>query len=69
VIFSPIHYKQIFVVYKRALYYNLIGLWVILALSLGIGLVIFAKYHTCDPLTTKDVLNGEQVKFLFNFQL
>ena len=46
---------------KRSLFYNLIGLWFILVLGLAIGLVIFAKYHFCDPVLSGKIKNSEQV--------
>ena len=48
----------------RALFWNLLGLLAILSLSLAIGLVMFAKYHDCDPLSTGRIQISEQVRRL-----
>lgn len=45
----------------RAIFWNLIGLIGIFSLTLSLGMVMFAKYHDCDPLTTKRVSMSEQV--------
>ena len=48
-------------IYLRALWYNLIGFWIILSLTLTLGLVIFAKYQSCDPVLSGKIQNPEQV--------
>jgi hypothetical protein len=45
----------------RALYFNLIGLLFILSLCCGVGLVIFAKYYACDPVTLGLIKQTDQV--------
>lgn len=54
--------KKKLILTHRALYWNLLGLWAILWLTLSLGLVIFTKYSDCDPILNKEVANAEQVK-------
>jgi len=51
--------------FSRAIWLNLAGLWCILSLTLAIGMLIFAKYQTCDPILNKEIKMGEQVNILF----
>jgi len=46
---------------RNALLLNLLGLHIIVGLSYASGLVIYAKYHGCDPLTSKDVSSADQM--------
>jgi Na+/proline symporter len=41
------------------------GLILDLSLTLSIGLVIFAKYYTCDPILSKQIKSSEQLFPLF----
>ncbi|CAF0974822.1 unnamed protein product [Adineta steineri] len=50
---------------KLALLFNLIGLVFILSLCCGVGLVIFAKYHLCDPLKLGLIKQSDQLYPLF----
>ena len=34
----------------RSLYMNYVGLTVIIGLSCVVGVVVFARYHDCDPI-------------------
>jgi hypothetical protein len=40
-----------------------LGLWAILSLTLSMGLVIFTKYQTCDPIEIKanNISKSEEV--------
>ncbi|XP_078719561.1 sodium-coupled monocarboxylate transporter 1-like [Lampetra fluviatilis] len=46
---------------KLALYLNLLGLWIILACSVLCGLVMYAQYADCDPLTAGLVSASDQL--------
>lgn len=50
---------------KKAIWWNLVGLWCILSLTLSIGLLIFAKYQSCDPILNNQINLGEQLFPLF----
>jgi hypothetical protein len=39
----------------------MVGLWVLLSLTLFIGMIIFTRYQQCDPISNKQVNTGEQV--------
>ena len=46
----------------RALYLNLIGLWVVLVCSVISGLCLYSVYKSCDPWTTGQVTALDQVQ-------
>ena len=48
--------------FSRALFFNLFGLIFILSLCCGVGLVMFAKYHACDPLQLGLIKQTDQVR-------
>lgn len=45
----------------RALYVNMVGLWVTVSLAVFSGLTMFSIYKNCDPLTNGDVGTPDQV--------
>ncbi len=45
---------------KRALYINLVGLWLILFTTIFMGLIIYAKYQFCDPIGISDEVKSEE---------
>lgn len=47
--------------YTRALLLNIPGMFIIISLCSLTGLVLYAKYADCDPLSTKMVGNPNQV--------
>uniref|UniRef100_A0A4X2M101 Solute carrier family 5 member 8 n=1 Tax=Vombatus ursinus TaxID=29139 RepID=A0A4X2M101_VOMUR len=46
---------------KMSLYINLIGCWGILACTTLCGLVLYSRYHDCDPWTSKKVSAPDQL--------
>ncbi|XP_043823645.1 sodium-coupled monocarboxylate transporter 1-like [Dromiciops gliroides] len=46
---------------KMSLYINLIGCWAILACTTLCGLVLYSRYHDCDPWTSKKVSAPDQL--------
>jgi len=58
---------------RRALLYNLIGLLVLYGFSAFAGIVIFAKYSKCDPVTTgvrtSKIGNLKLIKFVSVFNM
>ncbi|XP_044533432.1 sodium-coupled monocarboxylate transporter 1-like [Gracilinanus agilis] len=46
---------------KMSLYINLIGCWAILASTTLCGLVLYSRYHDCDPWTAKKVAAPDQL--------
>ncbi|XP_043572972.1 sodium-coupled monocarboxylate transporter 1-like isoform X2 [Chiloscyllium plagiosum] len=46
---------------KLALYFNLVGLWIIAICAVFTGLTMYAVYHQCDPLTQKKVRASDQL--------
>ncbi|XP_072511800.1 sodium-coupled monocarboxylate transporter 1-like [Notamacropus eugenii] len=46
---------------KMGLYINLIGCWGILACTTLCGLVLYSRYHNCDPWTSKKVSAPDQL--------
>ncbi|CAG7709868.1 unnamed protein product, partial [Allacma fusca] len=50
---------------RRALLINMIGLYITIGLCFTAGLVIFARYHDCDPVTRKTVDTADQLLPLF----
>lgn len=50
------------VICSSALFLNWVGLCVIISLSMLNGIVMYAYYHGCDPLSTGDVGAADQVK-------
>ena len=45
----------------RAVYLNIPGLIALLVVTVGCGLVIYAKYVGCDPVKLKRVQSADQV--------
>lgn len=45
----------------RALYVNMVGLWVTVSLAMLSGLTMYSIYKDCDPFTNKDVGATDQV--------
>lgn len=48
-------------IYFRAIYLNIPGLVLSLVITTGCGLVIYAKYSQCDPVSLKQVKSADQV--------
>ncbi|CAG2176455.1 unnamed protein product [Oppiella nova] len=46
---------------RRALYWNLPGIIVFLLMSIMCGMVIYAKYHACDPVTLGLIKRHDQL--------
>ncbi|XP_060701181.1 sodium-coupled monocarboxylate transporter 1-like [Hemiscyllium ocellatum] len=46
---------------KLALYFNLVALWIIAICAVFTGLVMYAVYHQCDPVTQKKVRAPDQL--------
>ncbi|CAG2165233.1 unnamed protein product [Oppiella nova] len=46
---------------RRALYWNLPGLIVFIVMSITCGMVIYAKYHACDPVTLGLIKRHDQL--------
>lgn len=46
---------------RQALLWNIFGIVMMVSMCCIIGLIIFAKYHDCDPLTTKLVTAKDQL--------
>ncbi|CAL8121840.1 unnamed protein product [Orchesella dallaii] len=46
---------------KRALIINFVGLIIIVALCFFTGLIMFAKYSDCDPLTAEEIEKSDQL--------
>ncbi|CAG2173502.1 unnamed protein product [Oppiella nova] len=46
---------------RRALYWNLPGLIVFVVMSITCGMVIYAKYHACDPVTLGLIKRHDQL--------
>jgi hypothetical protein len=46
-----------------------VGLIFILSLCCGVGLVIFAKYHTCDPVQIGLIKQTDQVYAFFKSEV
>lgn len=48
---------------SRALYFNLLGLLVILVCAVFSGLIMYVYYESCDPWTARLVQAPDQVSF------
>lgn len=46
---------------RRALIYNVIGVFVLMSMCCFTGMILYAKYSDCDPLTTKLVTAKDQL--------
>ncbi|XP_043823644.1 LOW QUALITY PROTEIN: sodium-coupled monocarboxylate transporter 1-like [Dromiciops gliroides] len=46
---------------KMSLYISLVGHWIILICTILCGLVIYSRYHDCDPWTSKKVSAPDQL--------
>ena len=54
---------------KKALHINIVGLSVLVSFCCYNGLLIYATYHDCDPLSTGLAKAKDQVSPLFTMQL
>ncbi len=50
---------------RQTLYYNLPGLLLIAVLAVACGIVIYAKYHACDPITLGHITRHDQVHIYY----
>ncbi|KAF6340481.1 solute carrier family 5 member 8 [Rhinolophus ferrumequinum] len=46
---------------KLSLYINLVGLWTILVCAVFSGLILYSRYHDCDPWTAEKVSAPDQL--------
>merc|ERR1719193_1988205 len=53
----------------KAIWLNVLGIGSLLLICAYAGLVVFAFYHDCDPITTKQVLKKDQLFPLFVMQV
>lgn len=49
------------VLFSRALYFNLLGLWIILFCAVFSGLIMYCYFKDCDPWTSGLVSAPDQV--------
>lgn len=47
---------------SRALYLNLLGLWIVLVCAVFCGLVMYSHYKSCDPWTAEFISAPDQVQ-------
>lgn len=54
---------------KLALYFNLLGLWIIVVCAVFCGLIMYAYYKDCDPWTSRAILAPDQLMPYFVMEI